>query len=106
MLRIERLDSAGAVGRDVKKRLAAFFDTATGGVDTRGWPLGANPSEEDIALALLDVPQLESIVDVKRREQVTGVGERPWPASLKPTEIVVLADDPVRIQFETAEAAA
>ena len=104
-LRIERLDYAGAVARDVKTRLAAFFDSATGATDSRGWPLAANPTEEDVALALLDLPQLESIADVTLRERVDGAGDRPWPTSLKPTDIVVLADDPVRIQFETAEVA-
>jgi hypothetical protein len=102
-LRIERLDSAGEVARDVKARLAAFFDTATGGVDASGWPLGASPSDEDIAVALLDVPLLESIGTVTLREHVEGAADRPWPAALRPTEIVVLADDPVRIRFETAE---
>lgn len=102
-LRVEHLDSAGEVGRDVKARLTAFFDTATGGVDGSGWALGASPSDEDIALALLDVPLLESIGDVTLREHVDGAADRPWPAALRSLEIVVLADDPVRIRFETAE---
>ncbi|MEO8519793.1 MAG: hypothetical protein ABI603_00435 [Acidobacteriota bacterium] len=102
-LRVEHLDLAGAVAREVKARLAAFFDTATGGPAGSGWPLGASPSEEDIALALLDVPALDSLLDVTTFEHVDGDADRPWPVTLKATELARLADDPLRIQFETAE---
>jgi len=61
------------------------------------------PTEEDIALALLDVPRLESVEGITPFEHVDGEADQPWPAALKPTELAVLADDPVRIQFETAE---
>jgi hypothetical protein len=102
-LRIERLEYAGALGEAVKQRLAAYFDTGTGGTEKQGWPLGANPSEEDIALALIDAPKLDGIAGVRLLEAIDQGRERQWPASLKPTDIVVLASDPVRIQFETAE---
>ena len=101
-LRIETLDHAGALGEFVKRQLKSLFDTATGGVDKDGWPLGLNPTEDDIAFALIDAPHLESIGDVKLRESV-GKEVRPWAGAVKETEIVMLADDPVRIEFETAE---
>jgi hypothetical protein len=102
-LRIETLDHAGELGEFVKHELRSLFDTASGGVDEDGWPLGLNPTEDDIAFALIDAPHLESLGNIKLRESV-GEGEvRPWPETVKETEIVMLADDPVRIEFETAE---
>jgi len=102
-LRVESLDRAGALSEDVKKRLVALFDTATGGSDGDGWALGTNPSEEDIALALVDANHLESIAKVTFHE-VAGDGlEQAWPATFKPSGLVVLDKDPVRIQFVTAE---
>ncbi len=102
-LEVETLDYAGALTDFVKQRLATFFDAATGGTDKDGWALGLNPTEGEIALALIDAPRLESIKDVKLRE-ITDDGEvLPSLETLKGNELVMLADDPVRIQFETAE---
>jgi hypothetical protein len=102
-LRVETLDHAGELGEFVEQRLKNLFDTATGGIDKDGWPLGLNPTEDDIAYALIDAPHLESIGNVKLRE-IAGEGDvRAWPETVKETEIVMLADDPVRIEFETAE---
>jgi hypothetical protein len=102
-LRIETLDHAGELGEFVKKQLQDLFDSAAGGMDKDGWPLGLNPTEDDIAFALIDAPHLESIGNVKLREVVGESEVRPWPETVKETEIVMLADDPVRIVFETAE---
>jgi hypothetical protein len=102
-LRVETLDHAGELGEFVKAQLKRLFDTATGGIDKDGWPLGLNPTEDDIAFALIDAPHLESIADVKRRESAGEGKLAPWPDAIKETEIVMLADDPVRIEFETAE---
>jgi hypothetical protein len=101
-LRVETLDQAGALGEWVKSQLKRLFDTAVGGVDNDGWPLGVNPTEDDIAFALIDAPNLESIVGVALREIVDGAIQD-WPQTLKETEIVMLADDPVRLEFQTAE---
>ena len=103
MLRVESLDQAGQLSSSVKKKLAEFFDTATGGLDKDGWPLGANPTEEDIALAISDAPYLESIENVVLHEITEDGKELPSLEELGAREIVTLADDPVRIQFETAE---
>ena len=86
-VRTESLDNAGVLAREIEARLAAFFDTATGGADRLGWPLGLNPSEEDVALALIDTPFLESIATVVRRETFAAGDDRPWPAALKPTSL-------------------
>jgi hypothetical protein len=102
-LRVETLDHAGQLSTSVKEKLAEFFDTATGGLDKDGWALGANPSEEDIALAISDAPYLESIEDVKLHEITEDGKELPSLEAPGSREIVMLADDPIRIQFETTE---
>jgi hypothetical protein len=102
-LRIETLDHAGELGEFVKQQLKSLFDTASGGMDQTGWPLGLNPTEDDIAFALIEAPHLESLGNIKLRESVAEGEVRPWPQTVKETEIVMLADDPVRIDFETAE---
>ena len=102
-LRVTSLDKAGALGTWAKAKLERFFDTSTGGIDEDGWQLGANPSVDDIAFALLDAPDLESIENVSLYEIADDEREQPWPALLKPTELAMLDKDPLRIDFETAE---
>jgi hypothetical protein len=103
VLKIERLDYAAQVSKWVKTELERFFDSGLGGFDRDGWPLGLSPSEDDIAYALSDAPLLDGMSEIKRLEIMADGRESIWPASIKPTEIVVLDDDPVRIRFETAE---
>jgi predicted phage baseplate assembly protein len=105
-LRVQTLDQAGDVGRDVKKRLAQLFDNATGGADGLGWPLGQSPTDADIAYALMDLPSLESVADVALRESEGPRSDTAWPQSFKPNELAVLAEDPVRLTFVTAEVTA
>lgn len=102
-LMVETLDHAGQLFSSVKKKLTEFFDTATGGLDKDGWALGAKPSEEEVALAISDAPYLESIGDVKLHEITEDGKELPSLEGPGAREIVMLADDPIRIQFETAE---
>ena len=102
-LQVESLDQAGTLSENVKKRLVAFFDTATGGIERNGWPLGSSASEEDIALALVDAPHLESIAAVTLHEIFGNSTERAWPVTFKPVELAVLDDDPVHIQYVIAE---
>jgi hypothetical protein len=102
-LRVATLDDAGAVAQEVKKRLAGLFDPATGGVDKDGWALGESPTEGDVALALLDTPRLDSIGGVSLREHQRDGREGVWPETIKSNELVMLADDPVRLHFATAE---
>jgi hypothetical protein len=102
-LRVASLDYAGAVARAVKERLSGLFDTATGGVDKDGWPLGENATEGDVALALFGTARLESITRVRLREDHPDGREGAWPETIKTNELVMLADDPVRLHFATAE---
>jgi hypothetical protein len=103
---VDSLDNAAAVRADAESRIAALLDPSTGGPQGDGWSLGASPTEDDIALALMDTPHLESIVDVTRRVVGEDGTEAAWPATLAPTELAVLDADPVRIRFQLAEAAA
>jgi hypothetical protein len=103
---VATLDHAGALGRAVEERLAAFFDTATGGAGKDGWALGASPGEGDVVLALTDAPHLEGIAGVTLWESVDERDERPWPRALGPAELARLAEDAVRIVFVSVEAVA
>lgn len=102
-LLVESLEHAGLLSEEVKRRLMTLFDTTTGGSDGDGWALGVNPSEEDVALALIDAKHLESLIRVRFLEVADDGVERMWPATLKPMELVVLDTDPVRIEFVSAE---
>lgn len=105
-LRVASLDVAGAVGRDVRQRISALFDTATGGAAGEGWALGENPTEADIAVALTNAPRLEGIATVALREITADGSDQQWPQTLKRNELAQLAKDAVRIEFETVEAVA
>jgi hypothetical protein len=101
-LRVQDLDDAGAVARAVRVRIAAWLDAVTGGADGQGWPLGRSPDASDIALALVDTPRLAGLLDVELHEIVDGVRERPWPASLRASDLAVLRDDALHLAFSTA----
>jgi hypothetical protein len=102
-LRVANLDHAGGVARSANERITAFFDTAAGGAEQDGWALGEDPSEAYIALALTDLSRLEGIAGVALREITPDDAERPWAGAIKPTELVMLADDAIRVEFETVE---
>jgi hypothetical protein len=104
-LRVASLDHAGAVAEAVRTRLRALFDTASGGAAGEGWPLGTSPREEDVARALIDVPQLLGIARIELSEE-RGDAMLPWPGTLAPHELARLAAGGIRFAFETLEAAA
>jgi hypothetical protein len=105
-LDVESLDKAAQVSVDVKVRLEALFDTATGNLTHDGWPLGLNPAEDVVASAIESIPGLASIEDVQFFEIDAKGSKLPWPAQIKATDLVVLADDPVRLEFHSLEVAA
>lgn len=105
-LRVRSLDDAGGVARAVRARIAAWFDAVSGDADGQGWPLRRSPDDSDIALALVDTPSLAGVADVVLHEIVDGVLERPWPASLRAADLVVLRDDALHLAFSTAEVVA
>ncbi|HEV8216383.1 MAG TPA: hypothetical protein VGP95_11125 [Gemmatimonadaceae bacterium] len=103
---VDSLDNAGAFSADAKAAIVSLLDPSTGSAPKAGWLLGASPSEDDIALSLIDTAHLESIVEVKFYEVTPDGTEGPWPSTLLSTELAVLDDDPVRIQFELVGAGA
>ncbi|MHB9833305.1 baseplate J/gp47 family protein [Paraburkholderia terrae] len=105
LLRVANLDDVGELSDDVMRRLAAFFDTSAGGVAQRGWTLGDNPDDGDIALALIDSPRLEGIVAVTLSEAGADGARRPWTRAIGPDELAMLADDGISIRFTTVGAA-
>jgi hypothetical protein len=102
-LRVASLEVAGAVAREARKQIHALFDPSVGGADQAGWALGENPGAADIAVALANVPLLESIAAVDLREIAADGSDPPWPQTLRSNELVRLETDGVRIQFETIE---
>jgi hypothetical protein len=104
-LEVTSLDDAGEVADAVKPALAQLFDPATGG-SGNGWELGAGPAEDDIALALINVPKLQGIASIGFREVAADGSDLPWNGSVRSDDLVMLADDPLRIVFASLEAAA
>lgn len=102
-LQVFSIDAAGEVAREVKKRLHTYFDSAMGGDEGEGWPVGANPNKNDISFALRDTPNLASNIDADLVEVIDDNDEKPWPEVLHATEIALLAKDSVRINFDTVE---
>lgn len=95
-LRVATLDHAGEVSRAVQQRIEALFDTAS-------WALGAEPKEEDIALAVVDTRRLEGLARVQLREVLADGTERSWTRGVKRDELVMLDPDPLRLELETVE---
>lgn len=102
-LRVASLDGSGRLANYVKRSLAGFFDAAMGGLDRQGWPLGADPAEDDVALALLDAPDLEGIEQVRFDEIAADGSAAPWRHQMRRNQLAVLADDGVRIDFVVVE---
>jgi hypothetical protein len=105
-LRVASLDHAGAVSESVKRSLGEFFDAAAGDSSKRGWPLGESPREEDIAAALIDIPNLLGIAEVKLLEVRDDEGALDWPESIAPDHIAQLALDAVRLEYQAMGAVA
>ena len=102
-LRVASLDDAGDAARTVKDALEDFFDSGSGGVDGAGWPLGAAPVEDDIAFALADAHGLEGIAQIRLIEIAADGSEGAWRPAVRADELVMLADDAIRIDFATLE---
>lgn len=105
VLRVDSLSGSGPLADQARRRLSEFFDTATGGLDRQGWPLGATPLEDDVGLALLDTPGIDSIDSILFEEiKDDGKGVR-WTGQLRADQLAVLADDGVRLDFIPLETA-
>jgi hypothetical protein len=103
-LHIDTLAGSGRLADHARLALGAFFDPAVGGLDRTGWPLGTGPADDDVALALLDAPGLEGIAGIVFEEIDAAGSATPWRRPVRRDELVMLADDGVRIDFVTVEA--
>ena len=92
-LNVATLELAGGVAERAQQALRQRLDPASGGDDRLGWPLGAAPDAAEIAATLLDTPALDGIEHLTLIELVAAGVEAPWPATLNPDELAVLADD-------------
>jgi ribosomal protein L39E len=99
-LRVRNLDLGGKVAEQAKDRLINCFDPGA------GWSLGRTARDEDIAEALLDIPDLDGIVSIGLFEVDELGTERPWRAPVAPNELITLAPENVRVGFDVMEAAA
>ena len=102
-LSVDTLDHAGAVAADAKSNIEGFLDTLTGGRTGDGWPLGASPTVDDVALALLDIADLMSVTDINLAEALASGAEGAWPATLQAYELAQLDSDALRFQFDSVE---
>jgi hypothetical protein len=104
-LQVPSLDDSGNVADKTKIALTDLFDTGAGGYGN-GWELGRNPLADDIALALMSIPRLDSISSIVLNEIAADGTDSPWSGNVQPDELVVLADEPVRLVFESLEVSA
>ncbi|HSV18609.1 MAG TPA: hypothetical protein VLR71_09380 [Casimicrobiaceae bacterium] len=104
-LRVRTLDVAGDLAGRAKNAVKAFFDVATGGPSGEGFAIGATPRAEDLARAIVDLPDLDGIASIALLETIAG-DEKPWSGVVKAAEIVRLADDGVRVAFDLVGAVA
>lgn len=104
-LRVSTLDAAGTLARQAQERLVRRFATNIGGDLGEGWALGRSPSEDDIAEALLDIPELDGVASIKLFEANELGIEKPW-SGVSSGDLVMLSGENIRIGFDVMEAAA
>ncbi len=117
VLIVQSTEETGSLEKAVTDRLKALLDPATGGMEIEktadasaldddapspvvgpGWPLGAIPTPNDITAALIDIPGIDGVLEVKlfADEDYT----QPFPARIGADALVVLPDGGVRPTFE------
>jgi hypothetical protein len=101
-LRLRSLDVAGKVAEDAKAALRRRFDSATGGDDGQGWPLGHAPDEREIAATLVDIADLQGIDGLR----IVAADGSPWHGTLRANELAVLADDGFDFSYALSQAVA
>jgi len=97
------LDYSGRLAQQAEAAITAFFDSAAGGSDGRGWRLGDMPLDTDVAACLLDLPHLDDIEDIELTETDAAGRARPLRGSLRADELALLAADGIELRFEVRE---
>jgi hypothetical protein len=103
-LAIATLDLSATVADASRKALRAWFDSALGGRDGQGWPLGAQPDETGIAACLLRLEHLDGVAGVELTERTGDGAARPLQP-LRADELAVLDLDGITLQFKVPEEA-
>jgi hypothetical protein len=110
-------EETGSLEKAVADRLQALLDPATGGMEIEktvdaqapeddtsspavgpGWPLGAIPTSNDITAALIDIPGIDGVCDVKlfADEDFT----QSFPECIGADALVMLPKGGVHVRFE------
>ncbi len=97
------LDYGGRLAQQAEAAITAFFDSAAGGSDGRGWRLGDMPLDTDVAACLLDLPHLDDIEEIALTETDAAGRVRPLRGSLRADELALLAADGIELRFEVRE---
>lgn len=96
------LDDSGQLADHATTAIRALLDPATGGFDGKGWRLGEAPAAADVAACLLDVPHLDSIIELELFETIADGSSQPAPATLRPDELFVLGALDLRVTLPEA----
>ena len=89
---------AGSIEQAATGAIHALLHWATGGLDGRGWPVGAVPAEDDFAAVLVDIPGILGIGKVALFDAASS-GDAPFPARVPGDTLVVLAPNGVKIDI-------
>jgi hypothetical protein len=102
---VDDLRNAGRVSDGCVERIKTLLDPAAGGWDGVGWPLGAVPTEADIAGRLDGLEHVEELGDIQIVRVEDGT-ESALPAALRAQQLVALLPDGVRVRVAASEKAA
>jgi hypothetical protein len=92
-LSVVDLAQAGVISEAVQASLRGLLDPGTGGLDGRGWPLGAAVTETHISAAIADIASIEEIASIRIV----------LAAPLSASQIAVLPEDGLAIQWRQAQ---
>jgi hypothetical protein len=97
-LTIDSLDRAGTIEQAASDAIHLLLHWASGGLDGRGWPIGAVPAEDDVAAVLVDIPGVLGIGKVALLDAASG-GDTPFPARVPDDTLVMLAPNGIKIDI-------
>jgi hypothetical protein len=97
-LTIDSLDRAGTIEQAATDAIHMLLHWVTGGLDGRGWPIGAAPAEDDIAAVLVDIPGVVGIGKVALFDAASS-GDTPFPVRVPDDALVMLAPNGIKIDI-------
>jgi hypothetical protein len=97
VLTVADLARAGSIAETVRSKINALLDTATGGLDKLGWPLGLMVSQADVSAAISEVDGVLEIGGLTIRR----LGESTAP--IRANELIVLREKDLSIDCRQSE---